>query len=195
MLFRSQILYIPPKKEKQEKQDKNILNINDNLENNPENNKNIELLTINTNMPNKKTDIQEKIISSKVSNINLKCSCGYEANNQKQILKHKIKCNIEIQNRDNTNSCVCQYCKKILSNKFSCERHMLKCKKIIDNTNPEIEVKNKNNKNNKKIIDVEQNLLTIKNFITIFESGGEDIKKSILENKTFKQHLQILLDY
>lgn len=135
------------------------------------------------------------------------CKCGYEAKNELQLLKHQNKCkSISDIVSEIHNECICHYCKKILANKFSCDRHMLNCKKIkqIDTVNDSIKITS--NKTDKRISnfsktckeslkEVEKHLFLIKNFIMIYESSNTKEKQIILESDEYKKHIDLILKY
>ena len=113
----------------------------------------------------------------------INCNCGFKAINQKEYTNHKIRCtNI---NNSNCNR-VCKYCKKILSNAFSCDRHMLTCKSALNNSNNLIE---------SNLQAINNAIASLKKFIFIFESSNESDKKKIMEGNQYKKEVELLLKY
>lgn len=135
-IYNAEIINIPGINICHDDQNDNILNIKDKEIINIVN---MDTKTNNTVMIDANIANSNIITNNDVNSIN--CICGIKATNQKEYTEHKIKCiTITDKNRDR----VCKYCKKILSNVFSCDRHMLTCKAIFaDNKNiePIIEIR------------------------------------------------------
>ena len=129
-IYNAEIINIPGIKKCNVDQNENILNLKDK-----------EIINI-INMDTKMNNIVKADANITNSNVitnndvnSLICICGFKATNQKEYTKHKIKC---ITITDKSRDRVCKYCKTILSNAFSCDRHMLTCKTIFaDNKNTE----------------------------------------------------------
>jgi hypothetical protein len=118
---------------------------------------------------------------------NFICSCGFDAKNQKQLTKHQIKCNDINQHNDPNNKFhICTYCKKILTSKYNCERHMVLCSK-----------KNINNGliHNEKMQEITKHLNEVKKFITTFESSNDNEKDKIINSNDNKKYIDFIMSY
>lgn len=141
-----------------------------------------------------------------MAELNLECQCGYNADNEQQLNIHNQTCsNIVNQNSNNIDTSnnvevdktfSCRYCNKTLSTKFNCDRHMKKCKKIVN-------VNLDNLQNNNELIEhaekcfkeMEADLLLLKGFITIYKSYNTNERQSFQSNIFYKTCIELIKRY
>lgn len=124
-----------------------------------------------------------------MSVVSFDCNCGYKARTQEQLNKHNNKC-IIINNTTPNN--VCQFCKKILLNKFSCDRHMLTCKYAKEIKNDiqatyEADKQNLSNIVSDIVSDVDKDFNMIQTLLHNLESSNPIKQKLIIESELFKK--------
>jgi hypothetical protein len=118
----------------------------------------------------------------------LECICGFIANNQKQLLKHNVKCsNFANDNNDFT----CTKCKKIFATKYNRDRHTKTC--IVGEQQI---TKNEFMKKYKQLSDkIENDLHLIKAFEITYNSSNDNDKEKQLNGLFFNTYKTLINKY
>lgn len=118
------------------------------------------------------------------------CACGHNTKTKKQLSIHQNTCSINLQTDDNTKQFPCNYCNKVLTTKFNCERHMTTCKakKEVDNdivlTISEDFFK-----------EVSKDLLLMNSFVNSYKIYNDENRKLLQETELYKSCINFYNNY
>lgn len=133
---------------------------------------------------------------------NITCNCGYEARTKTQLDIHIKKCikikleSVEGDEDVNLNESICKHCKKILSSKYNCDRHMKTCKK---NQNA-YQMQNESNQEEENFMkdslkymnSIDKQLHLMRGFYEVYNTSDKSEKLIIQQTEFYKSYKNMI---